>query len=343
MPHHSSDRIRFPNLGAESGDSGNAFDNWRYEMKARSSVLVPMVMGMSVSATAHADVMEVMVGDIQFLGMDFPCAYSGEYGHLMSETVDQGQQPTTVVEFDLSGFIMEIDFGRIAWIRVTGPSHETSQTHPGADMDLFMVDGLSDGMSVQYHYDGPNPMYDGMSSDFFASSLAAVDVQYGQTPVDGSFLSLGTSGSIVMTFDELPGEGGDPGDGGDSGEGEDPSEGGGDDPGDGGADEDPTDGGSDDQNPGNNGSGGGWPLDIDPDHPALMDVGGRIWHQGIQTGGMQSGLMGDSLVLRLNEIAPISEVVTLYIGFEEASMPIPGPAGGVMALTAFALRRRRTR
>ena len=305
-------------------------------MKARSSILVSMVMGMSVSSFVQADVMEVMVGDIQFLGMDFPCNYSGDYGHFMSETVDQGQQPTTVVEFDLSGFIMEIDYGRIAWIRVTGPSHETSQAHPGADIDLFVVEGMADGIGVQYHYDGTNPMYDGSTSDFFASSVAAVDVQYGQSPTDGSFLSLGTSGSIVMTFNDLPGEGGDPGEGDGGGEGDGEGEGEGGNEGDGGSDDDGQDPGS--------GSGGGGPLlDIDPDNPALMDVGGRIWHQGLETNQMQSGLLGDSLVLRLNEIAPISEVITVYIGFEESSIPVPGPAGGAMALAAFAFRRSRKR
>ena len=302
-----------------------------------------MVMGMSVSSFAHANVMEVMVGDIQFLGMDFPCVYSGDYGHLISEAVDHGQQPTTVVEFDLSAFIMEIDFGRIAWIRVTGPAHETSQTHPGADMDLFMVEGMADGIGVQYHYDGTNPMYDGSTSDFFASSLAAVDVQYGQSPTDGSFLSLGTSGSIVMTFNDVPGEGGDSGEGdggddageGDGGEGEG-DEGGEDSDGDGGSNDDGQDPGT--------GSGGTWPpFDIYPDNPVLMDTGGRIWEQGLETDQMHSGLLGDSLVLRLNEIAPISEVITLYIGFEESSMAVPGPAGGAMALAAFAFRRSRKR
>jgi hypothetical protein len=199
-----------------------------------------------------------------------------------------------------------------------------------------MVEGMAGGIDVQYHYDGTNPMYDGATSDFFASSVAAVDVQYGQSPTDGSFLSLGTSGSIVMTFNDVPGDGGDSGedDGGD--EGEDEGEGGNEGDGDGGSDDDGQDPGS--------GSGGSGPLlDIDPDNPALMDVGGRIWHQGLETSAMQSGLLGDSLVLRLNEIAPISEVITVYIGFEESSMPVPGPAGGVMALAAFAFRRSRKR
>ena len=94
-----------------------------------------------------------------------------------------------------------------------------------------------------------------------------------------------------MTFNDVPGEGGDSGEGdggddageGDGGEGEG-DEGGEDSDGDGGSNDDGQDRGT--------GSGGTWPpFDIYPDNPVLMDTGGRIWEQGLETDQMHSGLL----------------------------------------------------
>ena len=295
----------------------------------------------TLAATAGADVFELEIGEFRFQGSNHPFQYVGEYGEYVGSSL-AGDNPTTVGEIQVGKLAKDLDIGTIAWIRITGPDTQTSQVNPGADIDLFAVEGLPDDVQSHYHYDGPNTRYQGMVSDMLAQELSTLDFIPGQLDEDLSFVSVGTGGSLLMMFEAV---GGGSDGGGSDGGGDD--DGGSDDSSDDGHDG-PEDSGDDDSDDGSDGG----PGDVEGDgplptrpilDPSLWSADGREWADGFETQASFVGLGHDPLLLMINEIAPIPENVTVHIGFMNMMTPVPGPAGGLMLAAAAAIRRRRRR
>jgi hypothetical protein len=62
----------------------------------------------------------------------------------------------------------------------------------------------------------------------------------------------------------------------------------------------------------------------------------------LETDALIQSVNGLDLSLRINEIAPIAEWVTINVGYYESNVPVPGPAGALgLGLGAFFLKQRR--
>ncbi|MCH2160873.1 MAG: hypothetical protein MK085_03255 [Phycisphaerales bacterium] len=268
-----------------------------------------------LAASAGADVIEVEVGEFRFLGFENLFEYSGEFGDYVGPAWD-GSTPTTVGEIQVGQIGIDLELGPIAWIRISGPDTETSQVNPGADIDLFAIDGLPHGIQSHYVYEGPNPLYQNMPSELIAQEVSTLDFVPGDVDDDPSFVSLGISGSMIMLFEGI-------GDGSDD------------------------QGGSGDDGNGGGGPGdvdNGWPQSAFPNlDPTLWSTNGRSWTGGLDTEAAFHGVGGESLLLRINEIAPIPENVTVHIAFMNMVTPVPGPAAGLLFAGVAGIRRRRCR
>ena len=220
-----------------------------------------------------------------------------------------------------------MDMGSIAWIRIqdTGENAYLEGMSPGADIDLFSLAGQPDGISTTYAYDGTNPIYQDFTSGQLASEVAAVDMEFGGGDHSPWWVALGDAGSLTMTLDGWPPVG-DPGGEDDSNDDDDAG--------------DPGDGGGD---PGN----GGDPGDVEDDGPVFQipafdvdlrkpDLDGGILLPSFDLSGFQ---------LRLNEVAPTPEWISITVGYETAGSQqvVPGPAMLPAVFGAAALIRRRRR
>ena len=280
-------------------------------MSTRSLIATGLVSLAILQADAGADVLQLELGQFYFRG-DYPTIYSGEFQEYLAES-HEGPYQRPVSELHVGGIIADLDLGSIAWIRISGPDTETSLVNPGADIDLFTLEGLCDDIETRYAYNGPNALYHKASSGSLAAEVAAVDFTHGQGDADSTFVSLGTSGSLQMWFE------------GDSDSGEKDS--GGDDTG--------------DEGKGDSGAGGtlGEIFGIEP---AWRSASGKRHGRGLETEASIQGVYGLDLSLRINEIAPIAEWVTIDVGYYGSSVPVPGPAGALgLGVGMIFLKRRR--
>ena len=301
--------------------SGDAYGHKGEEMVIRSHLTAGMVSLACVQAGAGADVLQLELGQFYFRG-DYPTIYSGDYQSYLAES-HEGPYQRPVSEIQVGAIMKDLDLGPIAWIRISGPDTETSLVNPGADIDLFRLEGLAEDVHACYAYNGPNALYHGASSESLAAEVAAVDFLQGQSDTDSTFVSLGTSGSMLMWFEGATG--GHDNDGGGS---------------------DGSDNDSDEGDDGDTDSGD----DHGADNTLNMDViwgsayGGQAG-EGVDLAASVQGVSGSNLWLRINEIAPISEWVSIDVGYyHQSSVPIPGPTGAIaLGVGAFLARVRRRR
>ena len=306
-------------------------------MKISTLTLLCSLPASLVAPFAAADVLELDLGRIRFNGNTSDYTYEGSHGDLMGTDVEGDPHLRTVATVDLGTLFSQMNMGAISWIRVedTGVNGYVDGMSPGADIDLFALVGRPDGISTTYAYDGPNPIYQDFTSGQLASEVAVVDMDFGGDDDSPWWVSLGDSGSLTMTLDGWPPveDPGDPGDDSDA-----PGDGGGD-PGD--DSDDPGDGGGDP------GDGGGDPGDVQEDGPIFQvlqpiseirkpDHDGGILLPSHDLSGFQ---------LRLNEVSPSPEWISVTIGYEIAGSQqvVPGPAMLPAVFAAAGLMRRRRR
>ena len=280
--------------------------------------MTPVIAGIAVTSAAHGDVWELNVGDFLFGNGTTGYEYQGDHADVLGSDIEGDPIEKTVATVDLGTLMASQSAQSIAWIRISDPGCNAYYTNPGADIDLFNISGLPEGVDFEYSYDGSNDLYQGMSSEDLAIELQQIDFNHGFHDHSPLWVSLDCEGSITMTFDGWP----DSGDGGGSG---------GDDSGD-------NDSGDNDS--GDNDSGG-------DDSGGIIDISDLFGdpHQG--DGGvlnLPSNQYTD-FILRFNEIAPTAEWVNITIGLQGSSMPtVPGPMGLTvlpMAMGLMARRRRR--
>ena len=288
-------------------------------MSSRSLLTVGLISMAVFHLPAGGDVLQMELGQFYFRG-EYSTVYSGEYEEYLAVS-HEGPYQRFVSDFHLGRLIEEQNLGSVAWIKVTGPDTETSIVNPGADIDLFTLEGLGSGVTARYEYEGPNTLYQEASSSSLAAEVAVVDFYHGQNDTDQSFVSLGTSGNLSMWFEGVSDDGGQDDEG-------DESEG------------DGTDDGGDNGDSGK----GGVLADVFDIEPGLGSQDGQLRDSGLETQASIVGVSGMELWLRVHEIAPIAEWVTINIGYASSSVPVPGPAG-VMALGAgtILIRRKRRR
>lgn len=295
-------------------------------MKISTIALLCGLPASFLASFATADVIELDLGRIRFNGDTSDYTYEGSHGDLMGTDVEGDPHLRTVATVDLGTLFSQMNMGSIAWIRIedTGDNAYIEGMSPGADIDLFTLAGQPDGISTTYAYDGTNPIYQGFTSSQLASEVAAVDMEYGGGDHSPWWVALGDSGSLTMTLDGWP-PAGDPGDEGDADDG---------DPGDAGGD--PGDGGD--------GGDGGDPGDVQDDAPVFQipSLIGKSDHDG---GILLPSFDLSGFQLRLNEVSPTPEWISVSIGYEIAGSQqvVPGPAMLPAVFGAAALIRRRRR
>ena len=282
-------------------------------------------IGLAGSPVAGADILELELGSFLFGHGTDDYEYVGDHAAFMGSDVEGDPIEKTVATIDLGAVLAAFDMSAIAWITISDPGTNFYNSNPGADIDLFTVSGLPEGVGVEYGYEGINPLYTDMSSAELAQQVAEVDFTDGAGDASDLFVSLACEGSLTMSFLDWPDSGGsgdDPGDdsgSGDSGPGDGPGDDSGGDP--------DTDDGAD------------WePGDI-LDLPGLggdSPIGGEVAVPSIDP---------DALFLRFNEIAPTAEWVTISIGLLASShhVVVPGPFTITALPVAVGLMRRRRR
>ena len=303
-------------------------------MKISTLALLCSLPASFVASFAAADVIELDLGRIRFNGDTSDYTYEGSHGDLMGTDIDGDQHLRTVATVDLGTLFSQLDMGSIAWIRVqdTGENGYQEGSSPGADIDLFALAGQPDGISTTYAYDGPNPIYQDFTSGQLASEVDTLDMDFGGDDHSPWWVALGYSGSLTMTLDGWP-PAGDPGDDGDSNDGDDADD-----------SDDPVDGGGD---PGNGGDPGGDPGDVQDDGPVfqVMSPISQIRKPGHGGGILLPSFDLSGFQLRLNEVSPTPEWISVSIGYEIAGsqQAVPGPAMLPAVFGAAALIRRRRR
>ncbi len=287
-------------------------------MNART-LLGGAIIAATCSATLAADVLEVDLGRFLFNGGTNDYTYDGDFASVLGKDVE-GTDPEwmrTVATVDLGSLISMMGGRRIAWISVVDTGDNWYGFTPGADMDVFRVEGLPDETAVTYAYDGPNGYYTGWDSQKYADRTAVLDQRTGSGNDTPWWVSLGDEGALTMFFDGWPIVGPD-----------DPSDSGSDEPDDGGDTTD-DDGGVLDQ-----------PMDLTTSisMPLLDD-------RDIDGGTLGANWSFTGLQLRFNEVSPTAESVNIRIGFEASGYftpPVPGPGAlGVLAMGLHCRRRRR--
>ena len=274
--------------------------------------MTPVILGIATTSAVQGDVWELNVGDFLFANGTGGYEYQGDHAQHLGSDVEGDPIEKTVATVDLGALMAAQSAHSIAWLRISDPGCNFYNTNPGADIDLFAVSGAPEGLDIQYHYEGSNSLYQGMSSHDLGVELQQVDFNYGFPDSSPLWVSVGCEGSITMTFDGWP----DPGDDDDSGED-----------------------GSGGDDPGDDDSGGGDPGDV-IDISDLFDDP----HQG--DGGILTLPSNEyfDFELRFNEIAPTAEWVNITIGLAGSSMPtVPGPMGLTVLPMAMGLMSRRRR
>ncbi len=275
----------------------------------------------ALAAAVSADTIEVDLGRFRFNGEESDYTYEGEWASVLGRDVE-GVDPwiRTVATVDLGSLITAVGGRQIEWISISDTGENWYNFTPGADIDVFRVDGLPEGVSVTYAYDGPNSHYAGFDSDDFAERTAVLDQQLGTDDSTPWWVSLGDRGTLTMFFDGWPAS----------------NDSGSDDAGTG-------DSGSDDATDGDGGDGG------------VIDGPGNLSHavaiqlpdDRVSDGDLlMPSLSFTDLELRFNEVSPSPEWMSIRVGFSASSSfappPVPGPAAlGVMGFVLRIRQRRR--
>lgn len=126
-------------------------------------------------------------------------SYTGAYNNrTFSEDVDGH----TVISVDVAGILDSLGYDMLWSITITDNGSNTyGSLSPGADIDLFRVEGAA--TDVTYSYLGPNPVHQSESVDRLADRLLQLDSYSGaQDAWDITQVSLGWDGAVTATFNQ---------------------------------------------------------------------------------------------------------------------------------------------
>jgi hypothetical protein len=278
----------------------------------------------ALSATISADVLELDLGRFRFNGGVSDYTYEGQWASVLGKDVEgtDADWTRTVATVDLGSLINVMGGRQIAWISIVDTGENTYLATPGADIDVFRVEGLSEETSVQYSYLGPNANYVGWGSEQFADRTALLDQRTGGGEATPWWVSLGREGALTMTFDQWPSGGSDGSGGSDAGGGTEDGE------------------GSDD-NEGTVDTNGGGVLTTDSGLNTLWTISDK--DRDLDGGLLESAWSFAGLELRFNEVSPTAEWMSIRIGFVQSSSFAPVPAPGALSVIGIAIRLRRRR
>ncbi len=280
------------------------------------TLLFGAITAATLVAPLTADVLEVDLGRFTFNGGTSDYTYEGDWSSVLGQDVE-GTDPDwmrTVATVDLGSLISAMGGRQIAWISVVDTGDNWYGFTPGADVDVFRVDGLPEETLVSYAYDGDNHHYSGWDSQKYADRTAILDQRTGGGDDTPWWVSLDRDGALTMTFDRWPAGGGDSGDS-----------------------------GSDDTEGDGSGKTDGGIIGV------ANELTTSVWipptrDPGDADGGMiEPSWSFTGLELRFNEVSPTAEAVNIRIGFAESSFfgPVPGPGGLAVLGASIRLRRRR--
>lgn len=154
---------------------------------------------LAVATTAFADDLHtVEVGSFVNTGVGV-MSYTGSFGSKVEFANVDGH---TLIGVDLAGILDSLGYNMLWSITVTDNGFNSyGSMSPGADIDLFRVDGASS--NAIYSYNGPNPVHQTESSARLAERMLLLDSFSGaQDAWNLTHVSLGQNGSATATFEQ---------------------------------------------------------------------------------------------------------------------------------------------
>ncbi len=145
--------------------------------------------------------------------------YEGDFGHLISVTAAAQNQTMfpTEITVDLSSLLDEAGYNAFTAVTVRDTGQNIyGANSPGADLDLFTIDGLGDSFDVLLRYEGPVTFHELENSDTLKTRTADLDALSGFTHENSlQYVSLGDRGELTAHVSgwDAAGSGGDDGDG----------------------------------------------------------------------------------------------------------------------------------
>ncbi len=160
---------------------------------------------LSVALTGAANAGVVNLGRVQHLPARPTISYTGSYGTCFNSSVDASGM-RTIIEVDIFAAMQSAAPGMVLksiTIQDTG-TNTYGASSPGADMDLFAVQGAHSSAQMAFSYSGPVAQHMNESSATLAQRLAAADAIAGDSNTGMShFVSLGLLGAMRVDFSSM--------------------------------------------------------------------------------------------------------------------------------------------
>ena len=111
-------------------------------------IMTSVIAGITVTSAAHGDVWELNVGNFLFGNGTTGYEYQGDHAAVLGSDIEGDPIEKTVATVDLGALMASQSAHSIAWIRISDPGCNSYTTNPGADIDLFSVSGLPEGLGL---------------------------------------------------------------------------------------------------------------------------------------------------------------------------------------------------
>ncbi|MBL9147966.1 MAG: hypothetical protein JNM94_04660 [Phycisphaerae bacterium] len=189
-------------------------------MKLSLARMAGVAVALSLCGTALADT--INVGWVKQVSPKPAITYVGDYGSFISSSLVQNPVSRTVVTLDIYALAQSVGITHLERIDVLDGGGNSYLGSPGADIDFFTLEGLSNASTITHSYTGTNAVHLGESSATLGSRVAGLDAITGDQDFNSlHFVSLGLNGFLSMSFSTLiePGSSGGSGSGGSGGMG----------------------------------------------------------------------------------------------------------------------------
>lgn len=178
-----------------------------------TTVLAPLALGQAASAG------EVVAGYVLQTSPKPNYIYNGLYGSYFSSQLVNNGEPHTVITVDLYGLVTAAGYNAIDSISIVDAGNNQYVGSPGADIDLFTLQGIDPATAITYAYNGPNAQHINETSAVLGSRVGLLDTISGDQDYNSlHFVSLGKLGALSASF-LVPSGGAGGGSGGGSGGG----------------------------------------------------------------------------------------------------------------------------
>lgn len=155
--------------------------------------------GLACTAGASADT--ITAGYVLQISPKPNCIYNGSYGSYFSSQLVNNGEAHTVVTVDLFGLLSAAGYNAIESISVFDAGNNQYVGSPGADIDLFTIEGFASGATTSYSYNGPNAQHASETSATLGSRVGALDALSGDQDYNSQhFVSLGKLGALSASF-----------------------------------------------------------------------------------------------------------------------------------------------